>query len=195
MASYWEEVAPIFLRAYLDEIASLLPMFPVLECIMLPTLSSALKVSWQENQSFRTALENCFHLPTLQEVHVGDMSFPLSMLNNYANINYLALSGPPKIEPEYLETTYPQIKSLALEGFEHHYTEVFRTWAKRHIIGLQSLKYDLSCHQIILDVLEICSDTLENLHLCLHRQGTPRKFVISFGISIVLNSSRQEPLN
>ena len=176
MASIWEEMAPLFLKAHLEEIASLLPMFPVLECIMLPTLNSALRVSESAlPQSFRIALENCLHLPTLQEIHIGDMSFPLSMLDNHANINHLALSGPPKIEREYLETTYPQIKSLEIGEIEGRYTEVFRTWAKRHTIGLQSLKFDLSCHRTFLDVLRTCSDTLENLHLCLHRQGTPRE--------------------
>jgi len=174
MASFWDETALRLLTPYLEEIASLLTMFPVLECIMFPTLSFAFQAVWQENR-FRTAMENCLHLPTLQEVHVGDMSFPLSMLNNLANINYLALSGPPKIESQCLETTFPQIKSLALQGFEHRSSSVFRTWAKRHIIGLQSLKYDLSCYQIILDVFKICSDTLENLCLCFRRQGTPRK--------------------
>ncbi len=91
------------------------------------------------------------------------------MLDNHANINYLALSGPPKIEPEYLETTYPSDQIPCT----HRYSEVFLTWAKRHIVGLQSLKYDLSCHRIILDVFKICSDTPENLHLCFHRQGIP----------------------
>ena len=173
LASFWEKVAPKILAYYLEEIASLLPMFPVLECIMLPTLSYTLKFLWQETQSFRSALENCLHLPTLQEVHIGDMSFPLSMLDNHANINHLALSGPPKIEPEYLETTCPQIKSLTLEGFECDRSQAFRTWAKRHIVGLQSLKSDLSCSEIILDVLKICSNTLENLYLCLQRPGLP----------------------
>ena len=79
---------------YLEEIASLLPMFPVLEAIMLPTPHSALL--WQKfPQSFKTAVENCLHLPTLQEIHVGNMFFPLSMLDNHANINYFPLSGPP----------------------------------------------------------------------------------------------------
>jgi len=172
--NYHQYLGPAQMTPYLEEIASLLPMFPVLECIMLPTRRSGL--SWQDlPQRFRSAVENCFHLLTLQEVHVGDMYFPLSMLDNHANINYLSLSGPPEIEPVYLKTTYPQIKSLAFERFEHRYSGIFRTWAKQHIVGLQSLKYDLSCHKIILDVLEICSGTLENLYLCLQRQVTPRE--------------------
>ena len=162
------EIAP-----YLEEIASLLPMFPLLECIVLPTHPKS-ALLWQNlPQSFRTAVENCLHLPTLQEVHVGNLSFPLSLLDDHPNINSLSLSGPPKAESEYLETTYPQIKSLSFEGFEHHYSNVVRTWAKRHILELQSLKYDLSCHRLILEVLQTCSNTLENLYLCLQRRGTP----------------------
>ena len=156
---------------YLDEIARLLPLFPVLECIMLRSSS----VSWQKDlpQTFKTAVENCLQLQTLQEVHIGNISFPLSILDNHANINYLSLSGPPGIEPGCPETIYPQIKFLALEGFDHGYSDVFLTWAKRHIVGLLSLKYDFSCHGMIFEVLGICSDTLENLYLCLHREGTP----------------------
>ena len=128
------------------------------------------------------SFQNCHgELPPLADPAGGTCwryVFPLSMLNNLANINYLALSGPPKIESQLcLETTFPQIKSLALQGFEHRTSSVFRTWAKRHITGLQSLKYDLSCYQIILDVFKICSDTLENLCLCFRRQGTPRKLL------------------
>ena len=78
---------------YLEEIASLLPMFPVLESIMLPTRRS---LSWQKDlpRCFRKALENCLDLPTLQEIHVGNMLFPFSMLDIHANINYFLLSGP-----------------------------------------------------------------------------------------------------
>ena len=164
---------PKQMAPYLEEIASLLPMFPVLECIRLPTRPPTLL--WQEDfpQSFRTAVENCLHLPTLQEVHVGNMDFPLSMLDNHMNINHLSLSQPPKIETEYREATYPRIKSLALEGFDHRFSEVFCTWAKQHIVGLQTLTYDFSCDKMILEVFKICSNTLENLYLCLQRQGTP----------------------
>jgi hypothetical protein len=157
----------------LEEIASLLPMFPKLECIAFPTEQAAF--SWQEDlpQSFRKSVENCLQLPTLQYVHVGDMSFPLSILDNHANINYLSLSGSPKIELEYRETPYPQINSLALERFGYQDSAVFRTWAKRHMIGLQSFRFDRSYHKIISEVLTISSDTLENLYLCVHRQGSP----------------------
>ena len=160
---------------YLEEIASLLPMFPLLECIMLPTRREDPPLFWRAlPQNFRTAVENCLHLPTLQEVHVGDMSFPLSTLDNHANINYLSLAGPPEIEPLHLEITHPQIKSLAFEGFELQDSEVFCTWAKRHILKLRKLKYDFSCPEIILEVFKICGDTLEILYLYLHHEGTPR---------------------
>ena len=161
--------------SYLEETASLLPMFPVLECIMLST--KKVGFSWQESlpQSLRLAVKNCLHLPTLQKVHIGDMSFPLSILDNHANIEYLSLTGPPEVEPEYQQLTYPQIKSLTLERFGHNNGMLFCTWAKHHIARLQSLKYDLSCHERILKILEFCSDTLENLYLYLHRRGIPRQ--------------------
>jgi len=154
----------------LNEIASLMPMFPVLECIILSTQKSYPVSLKGLPQSFRKALENCLCLPTLQEVHIGNISFPLSMLDNHANINYLSLSHPPQVEPEYLETTYPQIKFLALGGFDNRSNDFARaTWAKRHITQLQSLKYDLSCNEMISPVLDVCSDTVENLYIDLYR--------------------------
>ena len=170
-------VLQVELNPYQDfeGIASLLLMFPALECIMLPTPRKDSAISWKAlPQNFRTAVENCLCLPTLREVHVGNTSFPLSTLDNHANINYLSLAGPPEIEPLDLKTTHPQIKSLAFEGFEHQESEFFCTWARQHILKLQKLKYDFSCHEIILEVFNICSN-IEDLYLCLHREGTPRE--------------------
>jgi len=162
----------------LSEIASLMPRFPLLECIILSTRASFPDSLNDLPQSFRKALEDCLRLPTLQEVHFGNISFRLSMLDNHANINYLSLSRPPEFEPEYLETSYPQIKSLAFEGFKYyHRGDCFATWAKRHVTQLQSLKYDLSCHKMISYVLDVCSDTLENLYICITRN--PREFKLS----------------
>ena len=139
---------------------------------MLPTHSATLW--WQSKhlpQRFRTAVESCLRLPTLQEVHLGDMFFPLSTLDNHANINHLSLSGPPKIEPESQKTIFPQIKSLAIEGFDNRRSLDFHTWAKQHIGELQSLSYDFSCHPIILQVLRIGSNTLQNLDVSIYREG------------------------
>jgi len=161
--------------AYLEEITSLLPMFPMLECFMFParrywTCSALL---WKDlPQSFRTAVEtHCLHLPTMREVHVGNVVFPLSTLDNHANIDYLSLSRSPETERQDLETAHPQIKSLALQGLEHEDSEVFRTWARKHILELQTLKYDFSCHEIMLAVFGISSNTLKNLYLSLTREG------------------------
>jgi len=101
--NYYQDESPDRMSPYLEEIASLLPMFPVLESLMLPTRRSAL--SWQRDlpQSFKTAVVNCLHLPTLQEIHVGSMFFPLSILDNHANINYFPLSGPSGAAPHILD--------------------------------------------------------------------------------------------
>ncbi len=161
------EMAP-----YLEQIAAILPMFPVLQCIVLVAPYRGGTVSWGEDlpQSFRKAVKDCLHLLTLQEVHVsGFLDFPLSTLDSHANIDCFSLRGPPQIS-EFADTTYPQLKSLSVEGFhsQHHHT-YFSAWAIQHIAKLQSLKYDYSIDysidETIPKLLEICSDTLNNLDL------------------------------
>jgi len=151
---------------YLEQIATILPMFPVLECIVLPYRGGT--VSWKKDlpQSFRKALEVCLHLLTLREVHVsGFLDFPLSTLDNHANIDCFSLRGPPQ-KSEFADTTYPQLKSLSVKGFhDQHHHAYFGDWAIQHIAKLQSLKYDYSSDVTIPELLEICSDTLNNLDL------------------------------
>ena len=74
---YYQYEGPDQMSPYLEEIASLLPMFPVLEAIMLLTRRSPL--SWQRDlpQSFKTAVENCLYLPTLQDTRRQHVFRPL----------------------------------------------------------------------------------------------------------------------
>ena len=151
-----------------EQIALILPIFPALECIMLTT-DHNIYLSWQDSlpQSLKTAVEDCLRLPTLQEVHIGDLQFPLSLLNNHANINYFSLSDSLQL-PDFPDDTYLTLKSLAVEDMDHpNYCTFFSTWAKRRITKLQSLKcdYDHSNEQMILEFLEICSGTLNDLDL------------------------------
>ena len=144
-----------------EEITPILPKFSLLECF---TLSSFLK--WQglcqSCQSLKKAVEDCLRLPMLQEVHIGIAEFPLSMLHNHANINCLSLSESPKT-PEFNDSCL-QLKSLTIEDFDYR---PFSTWAKRHIIGLHSLKCEYSNEKLVLDFLEICSGILNNLDITL----------------------------
>ena len=148
----------------LEETALVLPLLPMLECIILKQPYS---IWWLPPLSFSTALENCLHLPTLQEVHVSALYFPLSTLDNCANINCFSLSGSPKM-PDCSDdiAIYPQLKSLSFEDIDDEDTS-FTSWAKQDIVKLRSLKCGYSSEPMILEFLEICSDTLINLDLTL----------------------------
>jgi hypothetical protein len=169
---------------YLEQIANILPMFPALKCIML---QSSCTFSWQKDlpQSFRIAVEGCLHLPTLHEVQFANLSFPLSLLNNHANITRFSVFGPSQI-PECLDTPYPQLESLSVGmGFDNSYRVPFTAWAKQHITKLHSLRYDYSSDKTILELLEICSDTLNNLDLNLGRhtsdgEGSPSRILPAY---------------
>jgi hypothetical protein len=147
----------------LESISLVLPMFGLLECIRLITRHDD---SWQTHlpQSFRTAVEKCLHLPTLRMVHIGHVDFPLSILDDHVNIDYLSLSGLPQVPAtsDSPETPYPQLKSLEITGIRN--LPFFSIWAKRRIVKLESLTYDYSSDHTIL---ELCSDTLNNLDLTL----------------------------
>jgi hypothetical protein len=123
-------------------------------------------LSWQKlPHSFRSAVEDCLHLPSLQELHVGRLNFPLSILNKHTNINLFSLTGIPQI-PKYSDATYPQLKSLSVEGITSYHRRPFITWAKQCIGNLQSLKYDyLEGGETGSDLLKGCSDTLEILYI------------------------------
>jgi hypothetical protein len=151
-------------RSY-EEIALILPIFPALECIMLTTYYY---ISWQKTlpQSLKTAVEGCLRLPTLQEVHIGTLDFPLSLLNTHANINYFSLSGSPQM-PDCTDDHCLPLTSLKVEGIDGRYSAFFSTWAKSHIIKLHSLRCDYSREKMILELLENCSGTLNNLDLTL----------------------------
>ena len=148
----------------LEEIQAL-SMFPLLECIVLSG-NLLHPFSWNElPQCFRTAVEDCLCLPTLREVHVRNMLFPLSLLDNLVNVDRFSLSGSPQIH-DCQADTYPQLQSLSVHRIGDHKLASFITWAKQRILKLQSLECDYySDEQIIFDLLEICSDTLDNLDL------------------------------
>jgi len=153
---------------YLDWIAAILPLFPVLKCIVL---SLGGMMSWKKDvpQGFRKAVEDCLRLPTLRELHIDRYidDFPVSMLNNHANIDCFSLCGTPEVS-ELPDTAYPQLKSLSITGFyEQHHHISFSPWAKPRITRLQSLQYDYSGDDTLLELLEICSDTLTTLDLTL----------------------------
>jgi hypothetical protein len=152
-------------KPFLGDIALLLPRFLHMECLMLSTKDY--RELWTElPHSFRTAVEGCLYLPTLEEVHVGHLEqFPLSILDNHTNINLFSLSTTPKI-PEYSETIYPQLKSLSVQEINPYCYKPFSTWANRHIGNLQSLEFNCTdCELTGLDLLKGCSDTLENLYI------------------------------
>ena len=135
-----------------------------------------------------TAVEDCLRLPTLQEVHMGTMQIPLSMLNRHANINCLSFSGCPQM-PDCSDDAYLQLKSLTVWGIGDFYWRFFSTWAKRHITGLHSMKCDYSIEQMILEFLGICSGTLNNLYIKLQ---APCELTLPFsGLGVELTTYPQ----
>ena len=126
------------------------------------------RTSWQKlPENFRTAMGDCLRLLTLQEVHVHNFDFPLSMLDGHANINCFSLYGPPQVA-DRPNNTYPQLKSLSFGYVEH--LDFSSTWAKQRIVELQSLACDYF-ESMISEFLEICSDTLDDLDLNLECGG------------------------
>ena len=152
---------PRFNGSHLEEFASILPTFSALQFIIL---GSRRHIVWQDTPppSFRTALEGCFQLPTLQKVYVCNLAFPLSLLGTNPNVNFLILSGLPQI-PASSNDPFPQLKSLSFDRIHGPPLRSFSNWAKRHITNLQSLKCDYE--EVVSELLEACSDTLENLDI------------------------------
>ena len=162
------EYGHIPITARFERVAAILPLFSALECIVL---SMARMVRWERDlpQVFRKALEGCLCLPTLRELHIDRYinNFPVSMLDSHANIDCFSLCGTPKVS-KVADTTYPQLKSLSITGFYTNQDHIsFGAWAKPRITRLQSLKYDYSSDHTLLELLEICSDTLSTLDIAL----------------------------
>ena len=139
----------------------------MLECMILVAPFHC--ISWKQlAPAFRTAVENCLRLSTLQGLHVGELDFPLSILDKNVNINCFSLSGYPII-PDCSDDTNLQLTALSFDGIlnlARPFTN-FTTWVKRHISNLQSLKCNYSDEEVIFDLLGICSDTLNRLDLLL----------------------------
>ena len=161
------ELHNIQMASNLEVIASILPMFPLLECIRL-TKTFLHHIFWQEDlpQSFRTAVENCLHLPTLRMIHVDIANFPLYLLDNNLNIDCISFSGPgrPEIpEAPHSTTRFLQLRSLDVSGVRNPF-RFFDSWAKQRIVKLQSLKHGYD-QTVLEQIFDICSDTLINLDL------------------------------
>ena len=150
------------------EIALLLPIFSALECLILTAESD---ISWEWAllpETLTTAVRICLYLPTMQEVYIGALRFPLDVLSTNTNIKCLSLSGPSEIS-DYQDGTdaYPQLESLTVEDIDEHLCEPIWDWAKPYVVKLHSLKCDYSSvgETMLLEVLQICSGTLNNLDL------------------------------
>ena len=149
-----------------EQIARILPLFPLVQCIMLRSLYV---ISWQTAlpQTLRMAVENCFLLPTMREIQIGTfLIFPLSLLNKHAHITCLSFFAHPQI-PDQPDDIYPplQLKSLIIASLHNEYYDSISTWTKPHITTLRSLQCEYSSEQMIIEFLDVCSGTLNNLDL------------------------------
>ena len=149
---------------YFEEFASILSTFSALKSIIL---LSEHDISWRKIMplNLKTALESCLYLPTVQQVYVSILQFPLSLLGTNPNINLLFLSGWPRTPESSENHPCPQLKSLSVGRIYGTSLRIFSTWAKRHIAKLQFLKCDYADEKVVLELLEACSDTLEFLDL------------------------------
>ena len=164
-----------------EEIALILPMFTALECIALT--STQYMLWWKEgvSEALMKAVENCLCLPTLQEVHIRAMNFPLSMLDRNANLKRLSFSRSFELA-DCPDDTNPlvQLSSLTFEHIGPEYRTDFTTWAKKHVTNLQSLKCGYSHDGMILRLLEICSGTLTDLNIELESHCETAVVTLSF---------------
>ena len=142
---------------FLEHIAPILSRFHAIQCVKLTFCADVVEIP----QRFKTALEDCLRLPTLQEVHIANLPrFPISILNDMSNITRLSLSESLERSTS-IDCPFPQLKSLSLSAFDLHNLSLHLTWAKH--MKLQSFAFDYSNEEIIEKFLRICSDTLENL--------------------------------
>ena len=152
------------LRSF-EVIAPILSKFHALRCLRLTSPTSE-DIWWQDvvPLCFRTALEDCLRLPTLQEVHINYIHFPIFVLNDIPNITRLSISHS-------LETLvcskspFPQLESLSLYHIDSKYRPYLIAWGKHHIAKLRSLTCDYSDENFVLELVRICSDSLESLDI------------------------------
>ena len=144
-------------NGFLENIAPILSSFHAIQCFKLTFHTNVLEMP----RRFKTALEDCLRLPTLQEVHIANLPrFPISILNDMSNITRLSLSE--SLERSICsDGSFPQLKSLSLSRFDLDSLPFSFTWAKH--MKLQSFAFDYSNEEIVERFLRICSDTLENL--------------------------------
>ena len=155
-------------------ISPILSQFDALRCIKFTPWTSGSEASvalWKEGipQCFKAALDGCLRLPTLQEVTIDRLHFPISMLNDIPNITRLALMSKTLDLSDCGDTPFPQLESLSVYDIDRRYSPSLNTWLKCHIVKLRSLTCDYLNlgAQSILELLGICSDTLENLDIVL----------------------------
>ena len=149
-----------------EQIARILPLFSLVKCIMLGSFYS---ISWQKAlpQILRMAVENCFLLPTMREIQIGAfLTFPISLLIKHAHITCLSFFAKPQM-PDQPDDIYPplQLKSLKIAGLHDEYCDSISTWTKPHITTLRSLQCEYLSEQMIIEFLDVCSGTLNNLDL------------------------------
>ena len=73
----------------LETIFPILSKFHALQCIKLTFRTYTNSISGLPQCFTETALGNCLRLPTLQEVHIANLQFPNSILNELPNITRL----------------------------------------------------------------------------------------------------------
>ena len=151
----------------LDEFSKTLLMFPGLECIMLTSKNRV----WYWSDAFRVALEDRLNLPTMREIHfVASKDFPFSLLHICKHVKNLSLSGSFKAKGRICDsTTLPQLKSLTLRTDD--ISSSLLAWLKLHINELQSLKCAFFSVEVLLELLRVCSETLNKLDVDLTNWG------------------------
>ena len=157
-----------------DEMAQILPLFRLVKCIMLRSHSISW---WMLPQTLKTAVENCCLLPTTQEIHIGrSLTFPLSLLTKNPHVTCLSFLAYPEMADQP-DRIYPplQLKSLRLTWTHHTFYDYICTWTKPHITTLRSLQCQYSSQKMVLEFLDVCSGTLNNLDLELQApcEGVP----------------------
>jgi len=170
---------------YSSELSSILPMMTLLKKVKLDGRR------WQEiPQHFRQALLDCIHLPSMEHVHIVQLSdFPLSALNN---IKRLTLSG--WMEDEYLPDPTKlddsaghklQLESLSLEDFGRGSLQKVIAWVPSTLRSL-----DISGRNFG-PLLDHCSNSLTNLQLNLGSQcasGLSMDSTLQLNLSLVRSS-------
>jgi len=155
-----------FIRAWplmatgLQELDSILPMLTQLEGISLSSGENKSTSWFYLPESFRTIFTNCLRLPTLTDVRISNIAFPLSVLDSTRSLKSLSLSGDLNYHLSASPIAHPTLDTLIL--YNCSLLKNIAGWLSTRNLRSLDLKDDDNIGALP-SLLKACSDTLTTL--------------------------------